>query len=44
MGRDYSLGFSALPPLYWGFLALTLLGYLLSTQGVKMGLLRRHWI
>jgi P-type Mg2+ transporter len=38
------LGFSALPPLYWPFLALTLASYVLLTQGVKMVLLRRGWI
>jgi Mg2+-importing ATPase len=39
-----SLGFTALPPGYWGFLAVTLLGYALLTQGVKGWLLRRGWI
>ena len=38
------LGFSALPPLYWPLLALTLLCYVLLTQGVKMWLLRMKWI
>ena len=38
------LGFSTLPPLYWPLLALTVLGYVLLTQGVKMWLLRRRWI
>ncbi len=38
------LGFSALPPAYWGYLALTLLCYGLLTQGVKTGLLRLRWI
>ena len=33
-----------LPPLYWPLLALTLLCYVLLTQGVKMWLLRRKWI
>ena len=37
---DY-LGFSILPPLYWPLLALTLLGYVLVTQGVKVWLLYR---
>jgi Mg2+-importing ATPase len=38
------LGFSMLPPLYWPFLALTLLCYVLLTQGAKMLLLRLKWI
>jgi Mg2+-importing ATPase len=38
------LGFSRLPPLYWPLLAVTLLCYVLLTQGVKMWLLRRRWI
>lgn len=38
------LGFTTLPPLYWPLLALTLLCYVLLTQGVKMWLLRRKWI
>ena len=38
------LGFSALPLLYWPYLALTLLGYVLLTQAVKAALLRRQWI
>jgi P-type Mg2+ transporter len=38
------LGFSSLPPLYWPILGLTLLCYLLLTQGVKMLLLRLRWI
>lgn len=38
------LGFSALPLLYWPILALTLLSYMLLTQGVKMWLLHRKWI
>jgi Mg2+-importing ATPase len=38
------LGFTRLPPLYWPLLALTLLCYMLLTQGVKMWLLRRKWI
>ena len=38
------LGFTSLPPLYWPLLALTLLCYVLLTQGVKMWLLRRRWI
>ena len=39
-----ALGFSPLPALYWPLLLLTLGCYLLLTQGVKMWLLRRHWI
>lgn len=38
------LGFTPLPPLYWPFLALTLLGYVGLTQLVKMWLLRMKWI
>jgi Mg2+-importing ATPase len=38
------LGFTTLPPLYWPFLALTLVCYAVLTQGVKMWLLRRRWI
>jgi Mg2+-importing ATPase len=38
------LGFSRLPLLYWPLLAVTLLCYVLLTQGVKMWLLRRKWI
>jgi Mg2+-importing ATPase len=38
------LGFSQLPRLFWPILALTLVCYVLLTQGVKMVLLRRRWI
>jgi Mg2+-importing ATPase len=38
------LGFTALPPLYWPLLALTLLCYILLTQGVKTWLVRHKWI
>jgi Mg2+-importing ATPase len=38
------LGFRALPPLYWPLLIVTLLCYVLLTQGVKTWLLRRGWI
>ena len=38
------LGFTALPPLYWPLLGLTLLCYVVLTQAVKMWLLRRKWI
>ena len=38
------LGFTALPPLYWPLLALTLLCYVVLTQLVKMWLRRRKWI
>jgi Mg2+-importing ATPase len=41
---SHYLGFSMLPPLYWPLLALTVLGYVLLTQGVKVWLLRRGWI
>jgi P-type Mg2+ transporter len=39
-----SLGFKPLPSLYWPLLALTLLCYVLLTQGVKVWLLRKAWI
>lgn len=39
-----SLGFKALPSLYWPLLALTLLCYIFLTQGVKVWLLRKAWI
>ncbi len=38
------LGFSRLPLLYWPLLAVTLLCYVLLTQGAKMWLLHRKWI
>jgi Mg2+-importing ATPase len=38
------LGFTTLPRLYWPLLALTLLSYVLTTQGAKMVLLRLGWI
>ena len=38
------LGLTTLPPLYWPLLALTLLAYMLLTQGVKGWLIRRAWI
>ena len=38
------LGFTPLPPLYWLVLALTLLAYMLLTQGVKSWLIRRAWM
>jgi P-type Mg2+ transporter len=38
------LGFTALPVLYWPYLAITLVCYVLLTQGVKTWLLRRRWI
>lgn len=38
------LGFTALPPLYWPYIAATLLSYVLLTQLVKAWLLRRGWI
>ncbi len=39
-----TLGFEQLPPLYWPLLALTLLCYIILTQGVKTFLLRKKWI
>jgi len=38
------LGFTALPALYWPLLGLSVVGYVLLTQGVKMWLLKRKWI
>jgi Mg2+-importing ATPase len=40
---DY-LGFTPLPLLYWPLLALSLFGYVVLTQAVKMWLVRRKWI
>ena len=42
LGR--SLGFMALPSLYWPLLAITLVCYAILTQLVKMWLLKRNWI
>ena len=39
-----TLGFTALPPLYWPLLLATLFLYVLLTQSVKMKLLKRAWI
>jgi len=39
-----SLGFTALPPLYWLLLGVTLLSYMALTQAVKTWLIRRTWI
>lgn len=38
------LGFTPLPLLYWPLLLLTLVGYVVLTQVVKMWLLSRKWI
>jgi Mg2+-importing ATPase len=38
------LGFEQLPPLYWLLLAITLLCYMILTQGVKTWLLRKKFI
>jgi len=38
------LGFTPLPSSYWPILAVTLVCYLILTQGVKSWLLRRRWI
>ncbi len=38
------LGFTTLPPLYWPLLGVTLLCYVMLTQGVKTWLVRRRWI
>ena len=39
-----SLGFTHLPNLYWPILAVTMLAYVVLTQGIKVWLLRRKWI
>lgn len=39
-----TLGFTALPPLYWPILLATLFCYVVLTQGVKMWLIRKQWI
>jgi Mg2+-importing ATPase len=39
-----SLGFTHLPNLYWPVLAVTMLAYVVLTQGIKVWLLRRKWI
>lgn len=39
-----ALGFVALPPLYWGTLALTLLAYMATTWGAKAFMHRRGWV
>jgi Mg2+-importing ATPase len=39
-----ALGFTPLPPLYWPFLLLILLGYALLTQAVKTWLIHRRWL
>jgi Mg2+-importing ATPase len=38
-----ALGFVPLPPLYWGFLFLTLICYMGLTQAVKSWLLKKAW-
>ncbi len=38
------LGFTALPLLYWPYIAVTLVCYVLLTQTVKAWLVRRRWI
>ena len=38
------LGFTRVPSLYWPLLVLTLVCYVLLTQGVKMWLIRNGWI
>jgi Mg2+-importing ATPase len=39
-----ALGFTALPLLYWPYIAVTLLCYVVLTQVVKVWLLRHRWI
>jgi Mg2+-importing ATPase len=39
-----ALGFTELPGLYWPLLVLTLLSYMVLTQGVKTFLLRKGWL
>jgi Mg2+-importing ATPase len=38
------LDFVTLPNLYWPLLVVTLICYVLLTQGVKMWLMRRGWV
>ena len=38
------LDFVQLPGLYWPLLGLTLMGYVLVTQGMKMWLMRQGWL
>jgi P-type Mg2+ transporter len=38
------LGLVPLPMAYWPLLLVTLLAYVVLTQGVKVWLLRRNWI
>jgi P-type Mg2+ transporter len=38
------LGLVPLPLLYWPLLLLTLVSYVVLTQGVKVWLIRRNWI
>jgi Mg2+-importing ATPase len=39
-----ALGFTALPPLYWPILLVTLALYVTLTQSVKMWLLKKAWV
>jgi Mg2+-importing ATPase len=39
-----SLGLAHLPRMYWPILLLTLFGYVILTQAIKVWLLRRKWI
>ena len=39
-----ALGFTALPPLYWPILLVTLASYVVLTQTVKMWLVRKAWL
>ena len=39
-----TLGFTALPPLYWPILLATLFCYIVLTQLVKMWLIRKAWL
>jgi Mg2+-importing ATPase len=39
-----ALGLAQLPPMYWPILMLTLLCYVILTQGMKVWLLRKKWI
>ncbi|MDB6135325.1 MAG: mgtA 1 [Verrucomicrobiales bacterium] len=38
------LGFTALPPLYWPILLVTLFCYIFLTQAMKMWLIRKAWL
>jgi Mg2+-importing ATPase len=41
---DEWLGFTPLPQSYWSLLLLTVTGYVVLTQVVKVWLIRRGWV